>query len=65
MKGDRLRCRGCGRYRGVLEEVDRDPDDEYADVTVTPCPTEGCGTTTATLACYKPSSANGSQGKGD
>jgi hypothetical protein len=50
MKGDRLRCRGCGRYRGVLEKVDDDPDDPDADVTVTPCPTDGCGTTTATLA---------------
>jgi hypothetical protein len=50
MKGDRLRCRGCGRYRSPTSIFRFDPDDEYADVVVEPCPTDGCGTNTATLA---------------
>lgn len=48
MKGDRLRCRGCGRYRSRVAERGDGPDDKYADYETEPC--DLCGTETAVLA---------------
>lgn len=53
MKGDRLRCRGCGRYRSVTVAVDLDDVFDHAGddaVDVEPCPTDECGVDVATLA---------------